>query len=96
MKQLEASLCDEFAAEAAQVAVDRKRAEDKQAMEEQMKEDDARREREARMALALETMGPACLSCARCVDLDFGVHARTPDQMCWKHLEQYTQLAGGP
>ena len=21
---------------------------------------------------------------------------QTPDQMCWKHLEQYTQLAGGP
>ena len=54
------------------------------------------REREALLALALDTMEPACLSCARCVDLDFGVQAQTPDQMCWKHLEQYTQLAGGP
>ena len=96
VKQLEASLYDKFAAEAAQAALDRKSAEDKQARDKQREEDYARREREAQLALTLETMEPLCLRCARCVDLDFGVIGRTPDQMCGKHLEQYTLLACGP
>ena len=96
VKQLEASLYDKFAAEAAQAALDQKSAEDKQARDKQREEDYARREREAQLALTLETMEPLCLRCARCVDLDFGVIGRTPDQMCGKHLEQYTLLACGP
>ena len=96
VKQLEASLYDKFAAEAAQAALDQKSAEDKQARDRQREEDRARREREAQLARTLETMEPLCLRCARCVDLDFGVIGRTPDQMCGKHLEQYTLLACGP
>ena len=96
VKQLEASLYDKFAAEAAQAALDQKSAEDKQAMDRQREEDYARREREAQLALTLETMEPLCLRCARCVDLDFGVIGRTPEQMCGKHLEQYNLLACGP
>ena len=96
VKQLEASLYDKFAAEAAQAALDRKSAEDKQARDKQREEDYARREREAQLALTLETMEPLCLRCARCVDLDFGVIGRTPEQMCGKHLEQYNLLACGP
>ena len=96
VRQLDASLYDKFAAEAAQAALDQKSAEDKQARDKQREEDYARREREAQLALTLETMEPLCLRCARCVDLDFGVIGRTPDQMCGKHLEQYTLLACGP
>ena len=96
VKQLEASLYDKFAAEAAQAALDRKSAEDKQARDKQREEDYARRDREAQLALAFETVEPLCLRCARCVDLDFGVIGRTLDQMCGKHLEQYTLLACAP
>ena len=83
LKRVEESLRDEFAAQAAQAALDRKSAEDERAREEA----EAARAWEERRARATDL----CLRCKACINEGFGLWQKS-ENMCSKHRKEFEDI----